>query len=64
MSETTTKFGTFTTEGSIPHLKRGNLRFPVMLDFTKPKEDGYYPPLRENGRLVYALPGGGKTVSV
>lgn len=59
MSEVTSKQGTFTTEGIIPHTKRFGLRCPVKLDFSKPKEDGYLHPLRSDGCLVYALPDGG-----
>lgn len=58
MNEVTFKQGTFTTEGIIPHIKKFGLRCPVKLDFSKPKEDGYLRPLRNDGCLVYALPGG------
>lgn len=59
MSEVTSKHGTYTPEGVIPHIRRFGLRCPVLLDFSQSKEDGYFPPLKDNGCLVYALPGGG-----
>jgi hypothetical protein len=50
---------TLTTEGLIPHLAYRGIHCPVKLDFSVPRTtDDRYPPLRRNGMLVYALPGG------
>lgn len=55
---------TDTVEGTIPHKVFCGMRCPVKLDFNaKPKDGallrhGLKFPLRYNGRLVYALPGG------
>lgn len=59
---------TDTIEGTIPHKVFYGMRCPVKLDFkSKPKNgallrDGLKFPLRYNGRLVYALPGGKELV--
>lgn len=63
MSEVTSKHGTLTSEGVIPHIKRFGIRCPVVLDFSKPKEEGYFSPVKDNGCLVYALPSGGRFVA-
>ena len=59
MNELTSPKGTDTSEGFIPHLIHNGYRLPVKLDFSAPKVEGLYPPLRMNGNLVYALPGAG-----
>lgn len=65
--------GTITTEGIVPHLlvKHADLRIlaPVKLDFDTPgswivKQQGtFHPPLRRDGRLAFALPGGGEVLA-
>lgn len=64
---------TITSEGPVPHLlvKHADLRIlaPVKLDFSKPgtwivKQQGtFHPPLRRDGRLAFALPGGGEVLA-
>lgn len=58
----TSKSGTETMEGFIPHLFHNGLKMPVMLDFSKKSKEGI-PPLRDNGYLIFALPGQQKFVS-
>ena len=58
MNEVTSKKGTDTSEGFIQHLIHNGNRLPVKLDFSADKKDGLYPPLRLDGKLVYALPEG------
>ena len=61
MSENTSKFGTETREGFINHYKdNSGWRLPVKLDFNSERIDNTYFPLRREGRLVFALPGGGE----
>lgn len=59
----TSKFGTSTTEGWIPH--KGTVRgfvMPVKLDIVNPLHD-VHPPMRDaQGKLVYALPNGGESL--
>lgn len=53
---------TRTSEGYIPH-RRHPMGFfmPVKLDLDmRNRHHGLCPPLRRDGRLVYALPGGGE----
>jgi len=62
----TTSFGgTETTVGFIPHatVVYGDavIQAPVKLDV--PKRGGLRAPLRRDGKLVYALPGGEELVS-
>ena len=56
------EFGCQTTEGFITYPKHPTLNFhlPVALDFSVKATDDIYPPLKENGELVYVLPGGTK----
>jgi len=67
---------TDTSEGPIPHLRHGDLLCPVKLErvefgsgwkLKKAPQYGYGNekpmPMRRNGRLVYALPGGGEVVA-
>lgn len=65
--------GTITKEGIVPHLlvKHGSLSFlaPVKLDFSQQpawivKQQGtFHAPLRRDGRLAFALPGGGEVLA-
>ncbi len=59
-------YATPTQEGIIPHKAFKSFRLPVKLDFSQKYiiNDGQslYAPLRRNGRLVFALPGGGEYV--
>lgn len=53
---------TDTAEGRIPHLYRGGILLPVKLEVANYSVRGVMHdqyPQRDNGRLVYALPGGG-----
>lgn len=53
-------YGTETAEGYIPHFLRGDgLVCPVKLCVNPLTAKFPQPPMRRNGRLVYALPGGG-----
>ena len=57
----TSKFGTKTREGFVYHLKTDEgIRLPVKLDFDSERIEDTYFPLRRNGRLVFATPGGGE----
>lgn len=47
-----------TAEGHIPHIVVNGYQAPVMIDVSKPKVNEYHSPLRINGALAYALPGG------
>jgi hypothetical protein len=59
--EHTSKFGTNTRQGFIYHLKtEEGIRLPVKLDFNSEKIENTYFPLRKDGKLVFALPGGGE----
>lgn len=59
MAEHTSKNGTDTREGFIYHLKTDeDFRLPVKLDFSSEKNGDTYFPLRRDGRLVFATPGG------
>lgn len=60
MSERTCKGGTMTSDGYISHLRVDGLRFllPVMIDPASPRVDEYHAPLKIDGALAYALPGG------
>ena len=54
-----------TSEGAIPHRKYKSYRLCVKLDTDNRilTTNGYaYPPLRRDGKLVFALPGGGEYV--
>ena len=63
----TTFGGTETTEGFIPHARivyaDGVLNAPVKLDVPKRGTHALCAPLRRDGMLVYALPGGGEVVA-
>lgn len=64
----TTAFGgTETTEGFIPHIRivyaDGVLNAPVKLDVPKRGTRVLCAPLRLDGNLVYALPGGREVVA-
>lgn len=60
-SEHTSKLGTDTREGFIEHQKtEGGLRLPVKIDFNSERIANIYFPLRREGKLVFALPGGGE----
>lgn len=54
--------GTETLHGFVPHLPLDGLLLPVKLVF--PRDDKYKPheALMQNGRFVYALPGGGEYI--
>lgn len=57
----TSKFGTNTRQGFIDHLVTDDgIRLPVKLDFDSERIEDTYFPLRKEGRLVFALPGGGE----
>lgn len=58
MSEKTCRKGTMTSEGFIPHRIENGLQMPVMIDVTSPRVDEYHAPLKIDGALAYALPGG------
>lgn len=50
---------TVTTEGYTPPLEYKGVFLPVKLDIKiGQSRSGLYPPLRRDGELVYALPGG------
>lgn len=58
-----------TSEGSIPHLlamtgEGASFYAPVCLDFrgTEPTDQEYPPKRTKEGRLLFALPGGGRAV--
>jgi len=60
--------GTETSYGFIPHLKRADLDLPVVLRTIAGRvavigRRNLPAPLFDNGRLVFALPGGGKLKS-
>lgn len=58
-----TTVGIQTTEGFIPYPKHPQYDFvlPVALDFSVKPIDDIYPPLKQEDKLVYVLPGGIKT---
>lgn len=47
-----------TSEGFIPHIVINGYKVPVMIDPTSPRVDEYHAPLKIDGALAYALPGG------
>lgn len=51
---------TETTEGIISHKLYRGIRMPVKLDLSvkNSRAQGTYPPIRRDGKLVYAMPGG------
>ena len=58
--QTTSKNGTWTSEGFIPHLMYRDCKLPVKLDIP-PEEysmDQLFPPKTINNYYVYVLPGG------
>ena len=55
--------GIETTEGfiSFPKHPRLNCILPVALDFSVKSDNDIYPPAKENGEILYVLPGGERT---
>jgi hypothetical protein len=56
----TTKQGTQTSQGFIPHLERYGIWLPVKVTVTQCPVQVH--PVTQNGKYVYALPGGGEYV--
>lgn len=60
--EKTSRSGVETTEGFIPFYWANGKRLAVKIDWANRTLKGV-PPLKKNGFLVYATPGGGEWVS-
>ncbi len=61
--EKTSKNGTFTSEGFIPHYYFNSFKLPIKLNIPRDQYsmDQLFAPLKRNNQFVYALPQGGES---